>query len=164
MTLIRIQPDTEYTEQWLTIGFEVDAEATAALRDPLATTDHKIRADRHVKAMALQAIQRVEANPKLAEWEVSRKVNARNLQRDFSQETVEEMEERRIARLPSPTVTDVMKRGKENWTIEVWGRRKNRLFLKYPELRGPDDGYESYDRLPEDIKARMKPVYEEKGA
>lgn len=165
MTRLIFQPDTEYTEGWMTLGFEVDDAATAALRDPSSSDDLRLRAYKHVTGVAMEAIKAVEANPKRYEWEIRRDKNCRNLQRDFSQETTEEMEERRLDETSVKPVTDVMKRNKENWTIQVWARRKKRLSPKYPTQLGPSDGFSAYDDLPDDYKARLKPVFAyEKGA
>ena len=167
MVLITVQPDTEWVVEPRRISFEVPAEIGRILDNPASTEVDKTAAKAALFGYAYRGIQEAVNAEKLAPFEVLQSgPHSRNpwgLARDESKLTVEEEETRRKVGLPSQYITNLMVRDMENWVIWVMGRRKARLFIKYPDVLTEKDGFEDFEDLPPQLAAEIQPIYEEKG-
>lgn len=161
MTLLRIQPDTEWTKEPINIGFEVPLEIAQATRSPLATPDQRGAANLYVLGTAFKAIQKVMERPDLAEFEVDTSVKPWGIGRYFMQETIEEVHMRTVNGQPPKAVGELEQRGLEQWQIMVMGKRKKRLFPLYPEIPGPKEGCDDFDELPESLQQVIQPIHKE---
>lgn len=159
--LQRVVPDTEWIGEYRTISFEVPDEVDARFRDRTLSIEERAEAQIHIWACAKKAIDSIMTRPDLAEMEIDLSKPMRNIRRDRIQETMEEIETRRAAKLGLPSITALMKANKVNYTIDVFARRKKRLFIRFPDELGPEDGFEAMADLPEDIRPHAEHVYDE---
>jgi len=159
--LQRVVPDTEWIGEYRTISFEVPDEVDARLRNQKLSMEERAEAWIHILACAKKAIDDIMARPDLAEMEIDLSKPMKRPKRDRIQETMEEIENRRAAKLGLPSITALMKANKVNYIIDVFARRKKRLFIRFPDELGPEEGFEAMSDLPEDIRPHAEHVYDE---
>lgn len=159
MTAVYVTPDKEWVEEWLTVGFEAPAEIGRVMDSPLTSLSKKDWAAQHLAKYAYSAVKQVLDNPKAFGFEIKASVAPQFVRKDMIQETLEEVETRRIQRLDKPAITDVQQRDMENWTIQVYGKRRKAKFFKHPPQFGRKDGFEEFDDLPPEWQEQMQPVY-----
>lgn len=159
--LQRVVPDTEWIGEYRTISFEVPDEVDSRLRNQKLSMEERAEAWIYILACAKKAIEDIMERPDLAEMEIDLTKPMKRPKRDRIQETMEEIENRRAAKLGLPAITALMKANKVNYTIDVFARRKKRLFIRFPDELGPEEGFEAMSDLPEDIRPHAEHVYDE---
>jgi len=158
---ISVVPDTEWVGEYRTISFEVPDEVDARFRNRSLPEEERAEAYIHILACAKVAIDSIMSRPDLAEMEIDLSKPMSRPKRDRIQETMEEIENRRANKLGLPSITALMKANKVNYVIDVYARRKKRLFIRFPDELGPQDGFEAMSDLPEDIRPHAEHVYDE---
>lgn len=158
---ISVVPDKEWTEEWREISFEVPDEIDEKYRNPNLPMEVRAEAWIHILACAQKAIIDIASRPDLAEMEIDFSHRMGKPTRDRIQETMEEIVERQTKKLGLPPITALMKANKANYTIKVWARRRKRLFIRFPDELGPNEGFEAMSDLPEDVVPHAAHVYDE---
>lgn len=156
-----VVPDKEWTFEWRDIAFDVPDEVDAIVRDSSLPIEKRMVAYLQIMKYAKVEIEGIVNRPDLAEMEIDLNHTMGRPRRNHVQETMDEIADRNANRLGLPSITALMRSNKVSYVIAVWARRRKRLFVRFPDELGPQDGFEAMSDLPEDIVPHAAHVFDE---
>ena len=159
MTAIWVQPDAEYLEKEQPLIFEVPGELHRKVTNPeIAEEERRQTYLRIFGDFAIPCMKVARDHPKLAGFEI---IDAAPLAMypNEIQEDPGDIIERTIKGVPKSAVNRSRQRDTMFWAVVVKARQRKRLFNRFREVKGPKDGFESNDKLPEWM-AHKKTVYD----
>lgn len=149
MTAIWVQPDAEFFERLQRIVFEIPGELHREIMNP-DITDEERRGffGRAYREFALPAILAARKNPMRYGFEVLDRQPLEMGPHDV-QEDGGDIVERTLKGVPRATISKAALRDSTFWRISVWVKVRRVMFERFREVKGPKDGFEANDELPE---------------
>jgi len=146
-------PDPVYHRKTVGNVFEIPGELSRKALDPEATqeTRDKYRAIIH-KQYTARAVTEAIDNQRLAGWQII-SVNPNSLQPCFTQEDAEDIivrtkEASKTKDVPTAARIRALERDTVFWQVDMVVQERAKMFSRYRETLGPDQGFESIDLVP----------------
>jgi len=155
MTAIWVYPDTEYFEAEKPLIFEVPGELHRKVTGTEPEEDRRGYFNRVFAEFATPAINQAK---NYKGFEVLDGIPLAMHPYEI-QEDPEDIAERTVKGVPKRAVTRAAERDTVFWAVVVKVRQKRRLFERYREVKGPEDGFEANDKMP-DWMAHGQKVYD----
>jgi hypothetical protein len=159
MTAIFVMPDTEYFEKDQPLVFEVPGELhRLAMDDALPDEQRRAAFGRIYQEFGMPAVQWEQAHPHLDLFEIIDDFPVGMFPHE-TQENPGDIVERTVKGVPPSAVAKSNERDTTFWKIIVRTIQKRRLYERYREVKGPKDGFEANDEMPEEF-AHKQLVYD----
>lgn len=149
MTAIWVQPDAEYFERPQRIIFEIPGELHREIMNPENSEEERRGYfGRAYREFALPAILDAKKHPIRHGFEVLDRMPEAMEPHDV-QEDGADIVERTVKGVPKKAVNKAALRDTVFWRIMVWTRVRRVMFERFREVKGPKDGFEANDELPD---------------
>lgn len=159
MTAIFVQPDTEYFEKDQPLIFEVPGELhRIAMDTSLPDEERRAAFGRIYTEFGTVAVKHELSHPHPDIFEVLDEHPVAMLPHE-TQEHPEDISERTVKGVPKSAIERSTARGTVFWKIIVRTKQKRRLYERFREIKGPKDGFEANDEMPE-WAAHKQQVYD----
>jgi hypothetical protein len=159
MTAIFVMPDAEYFEKDQPLVFEVPGELhRAAMDTSLPDETRRAAFGRIYQEFGVPAVLQEISHPHRDLFEIIDDHPVAMLPHE-TQENPGDIVERTVMGVPKSAIDKSTARGTIFWKIIVRTKQKRRLYERYREVKGPKDGFEANDEMPEEF-AHKQLVYD----
>jgi len=146
-------PDPVYMRKTVGNVFEIPGELSRKALDPDVSQETR---DRYLfmihKQYAAPAVRVAEDNQRLVGWQII-SVDPKSLQPCFTQEDAEDIivrtkEAGKTKDVPKAARIRALERDTVFWQVDMLVQERAKMFSRYRETLGPDQGFESIDLVP----------------
>lgn len=156
ITAIYTRPDPVYMRKPVAIVFEIDGELSRKAENPLLLEETRQKYREIIfRQYAVKAVREAEDHQNLANWRIIDGVPG-SMQKCEIQEDAEDILERTkdaakpITRaVPKPARIRALERDTAFWEVTVIVEERQKMFSRFRETLGPDQGFERVDMVPE---------------